>query len=172
MDSPGADIPAQRGPLPAFRAMVAAGELAPDPSQDVAAERLQTLWARLCGYDPRPRAANGQGLFARLLRREHGTGARVIANDVSASGVRKNASHWERSCAGPSFQSHPSTAGHYPYVARFASVANFGCESHFECVGRIACAVIDPGGPDWRASQIPGSYRPVWEHQRWCLVVS
>jgi cell division protein ZapE len=69
MDSPGADIPAQRGPLPAFRAMVAAGELAPDPSQDVAAERLQTLWTRLCGYDPRPRAANSQGLFARLLRR-------------------------------------------------------------------------------------------------------
>ena len=107
-----------------------------------------------------------------LLRREHGTGARVIANDVSASGVNKNASHWERSCAAPSFQSHPSTASHYPYVAHFASVANFGCESHFECVGRIACAVIDPCGPDWRASQIPGSSRPVWEHQRWCLVVS
>ena len=66
MDSPGADIPAQRGPLPAFRAMVAAGELAPDPAQDHAAERLQQLWQRLRGYDPAPRVA--AGLFSRLLR--------------------------------------------------------------------------------------------------------
>ena len=69
MDSPGADIPAQRGPLPAFRAMVAAGELAPNSSQELAAERLQALWTRLRGYDPRPRPANGRSLFARLLRR-------------------------------------------------------------------------------------------------------
>jgi cell division protein ZapE len=69
MDSPGADIPAQRGPLPAFRAMVAAGELAPDSSQELAAERLQALWARLRFYDPQPRPANGGSLFSRLLRR-------------------------------------------------------------------------------------------------------
>lgn len=69
MDSPGADIPAQRGPLPAFRAMVAAGELAPDSSQELAAERLQALWERLRGYDPPPRPANGHSLFSRLLRR-------------------------------------------------------------------------------------------------------
>ncbi len=69
MDSPGADTAAQRGPLPAFRAMVAAGRLAPDASQEQVAERLQSLWARLRGYDPAPRAGNG-GLFSRLLRRE------------------------------------------------------------------------------------------------------
>ena len=70
MDSPSADTPAQRGPLPAFRAMVAAGELAPDASQERVAQRLQTLWTRLRGYDPPPRPANGISLFARLLRRE------------------------------------------------------------------------------------------------------
>jgi cell division protein ZapE len=69
MDSPGADIPAQRGPLPAFRALVAAGELAPEPSQEIVADRLQALWERLRGYDPPPRSANGQSLFSRLLRR-------------------------------------------------------------------------------------------------------
>jgi cell division protein ZapE len=70
MDSPVADTPAQRGPLPAFQAMVAAGELAADPSQERAIERLQTLWQRLRGYDPAPRPANANGLFARWYRRE------------------------------------------------------------------------------------------------------
>src|SRR4051794_8191740 len=69
MDHPGADTAAQRGPLPAFRAMVAAGELAPDASQELAAERLQSLWSRLTGYDPQPRPTNGQGLLSRLFRR-------------------------------------------------------------------------------------------------------
>ncbi len=58
------------GPLPAYRAKVAAGELAPDASQQLAAERLQALWARLRGYDPPPRPANGGGLLGRLLRRK------------------------------------------------------------------------------------------------------
>jgi cell division protein ZapE len=70
MDHPGADTAAQRGPLPAFRAMVAAGELAPDASQELVATRLQELWTRLRGYDPPLRPTNGAGLFARLLRRE------------------------------------------------------------------------------------------------------
>jgi cell division protein ZapE len=70
MDHPGADTAAQRGPLPAFRAMVAAGELAPDASQELVARRLQQLWTRLRHYDPSPRPANGIGLFARLLRRD------------------------------------------------------------------------------------------------------
>jgi cell division protein ZapE len=70
MDHPGADTAAQRGPLPAFRAMVAAGELAPDASQELVAQRLQALWQRLRGYDPPPRPANGISLFSRLLRRE------------------------------------------------------------------------------------------------------
>jgi len=69
MDHPGADTAAQRGPLPAFRAMVAVGALAPDASQGLVAARLQKLWTRLRGYDPPPRPANGNGLFARLLRR-------------------------------------------------------------------------------------------------------
>jgi cell division protein ZapE len=70
MDHPGADTAAQRGPLPAFRAMVAAGELAPDTSQELVAARLQDLWTRLRGYDRPQRPANGTGLLARLLRRE------------------------------------------------------------------------------------------------------
>ena len=68
MDSP-ATPPASRGPLPAFRAMVAAGDLASDAAQDRAAERLQTLWTQLRGYDPPPRPRNGGGFLARLLRR-------------------------------------------------------------------------------------------------------
>src|SRR3954470_13748194 len=70
MDHPGADTAAQRGPLPAFRAMVAAGELAPDASQELVAARLQGLWEMLRGYSPPLRPATGSGLFARLLRRE------------------------------------------------------------------------------------------------------
>jgi cell division protein ZapE len=70
---PGADTPAQRGPLPAFRAMVAAGELAPDAAQELVAERLQELWQSLLGYDPRPRPVNGNGLFSWLLRRGEAT---------------------------------------------------------------------------------------------------
>ena len=50
---------AAAGPLPAYRAKLAAGELAADPSQALAAERLQTLWARLRGYDPAPLPQNG-----------------------------------------------------------------------------------------------------------------
>jgi cell division protein ZapE len=69
MDHPGADTAAQGGPLPAFRAMVAAGELAPDASQEFVAAKLQALWERLRGYDPAPRPPNG-GLLSRLLRRE------------------------------------------------------------------------------------------------------
>ena len=70
MDHPGADIAAQRGPLPAFRAMVAAGALAPDASQETVAIRLHSLWGRLHGYDPPPLATNGSGLLSRLLRRD------------------------------------------------------------------------------------------------------
>jgi len=70
MDSPGAQNPAQRGPLPAFRAMVAAGELKPDAAQQRTAVRLQALWQQLRGYDPPPRPPNGASLFSRLLRRD------------------------------------------------------------------------------------------------------
>ncbi len=59
------------GPLPAYRALLAKGELSPDPSQGMAAERLQALWLRLRGYDPDPRPAEArQSLLARFLRRK------------------------------------------------------------------------------------------------------
>jgi len=67
MDNPGADIAAQRGPLPAFRAMVAAGGLAPDAAQERVAERLHKLWEQLRGHDPGPRPT---GLFAWLRRQQ------------------------------------------------------------------------------------------------------
>ncbi len=57
------------GPLPAYRAMLAAGELAHDPSQELAAERLQDLWAKLRSYDP-PLKAPAETFFSRLLRRK------------------------------------------------------------------------------------------------------
>jgi cell division protein ZapE len=67
MDNPGADIVAQRGPLPAFRAMVAAGGLAPDAAQERVAERLHNLWEQLRGYDPGPRPT---GLFGWLRKQQ------------------------------------------------------------------------------------------------------
>jgi cell division protein ZapE len=66
------------GPLPALRARIAAGALQPDPSQRMAAERLQDLWVKLRGFDPPPRPAgngNGHSLFGRLLRRKPAEGA-------------------------------------------------------------------------------------------------
>ena len=73
-----------RGPLPAYRARVAAGELQPDASQRMAAERLQDLWAKLRGYDPPPLRGNGSaGLLARFLRRKPAEGA----NDVRPNGL-------------------------------------------------------------------------------------
>ena len=68
MDSPGDQTAITAGPLPAWRAMVAAGELAPDSAQERAAQRLQELWAGLDGYGP-SLGTNGS-LFARLLRRK------------------------------------------------------------------------------------------------------
>jgi cell division protein ZapE len=64
----GARDAVRRGPLPAYRARLAAGELGTDPSQKLAAERLQQLWSRLRGYDPGPRGP-ANGFLARLLRR-------------------------------------------------------------------------------------------------------
>ncbi|MFM7688496.1 MAG: AFG1/ZapE family ATPase, partial [Alphaproteobacteria bacterium] len=40
--------------MPAYQARLASGELAPDPAQAAAMERLQTLWQALRGYDPAP----------------------------------------------------------------------------------------------------------------------
>jgi len=62
------------GPLAAYRALIAAGELTADDSQGAAAERLQDLWAKLRGYDPPPRAATGWSI-SRLLRLRPAEGA-------------------------------------------------------------------------------------------------
>jgi cell division protein ZapE len=69
--------PLSQGPLPAYRARIAQGALQPDPSQRMAAERLQDLWVKLRGYDPPPHPAgsNGNGLLSRLLRRKAAEGA-------------------------------------------------------------------------------------------------
>ena len=50
------------GPLALFHARLTAGELAPDPMQERAAERLQRLWEELPSYQP----GNGKGWRARL----------------------------------------------------------------------------------------------------------
>ena len=59
------------GPLPAYRTMIANASLAADPAQAMAVERLQDLWERLRGYDPKPVASAGGGLLSRLMRRRH-----------------------------------------------------------------------------------------------------
>lgn len=58
---------APEGPLAAYRARIAAGGLAPDPAQELAAERLQDLWRRLRGYDPKPATVPQPGFLARLF---------------------------------------------------------------------------------------------------------
>ncbi len=62
---------AATGPLPAYRAMLAAGELTPDSAQEAAVQRLQDLWTRLRDYEPQPRPTPtaGGGLLGRLMRR-------------------------------------------------------------------------------------------------------
>ena len=58
--------PPSTGPLPAYRAMVAHGDLAPDTSQAGAAARLHTMWETLRGYAPKPMEPAGGGLLAIL----------------------------------------------------------------------------------------------------------
>jgi len=55
------------GPLATYRARLAAGGLATDPSQALVAERLQALWTRLRGYEAEAPAA--PGFFGRMFRR-------------------------------------------------------------------------------------------------------
>jgi cell division protein ZapE len=62
--------PTASGPLPAWRAMVVRGELAPDPAQEFAARRLQALWEVLRGYDTAALRPDPGGLFGWLFRRK------------------------------------------------------------------------------------------------------
>ena len=75
MDAFAQDPALRDGPLPAYRARVARGDLATDLAQALAAERLQSLWLRLRGYDPPPRPLDHPGLLARLFRRKPVDGA-------------------------------------------------------------------------------------------------
>ncbi len=68
-----ASAPFGGGPLAAYRAKMAEGELTPDDAQRLAIERLQDLWVKLRGYDPVLRPQNS--LFSRLLRRKPTEGA-------------------------------------------------------------------------------------------------
>jgi cell division protein ZapE len=63
-------IAAGGGPLPTYRARVAAGALAADQAQARAVEVLQDLWRRTRGYDPHPEQPEKGGFFARFTRRK------------------------------------------------------------------------------------------------------
>ncbi|MCK8784227.1 cell division protein ZapE [Roseomonas sp. NAR14] len=63
-------VPPNEGPLPVYRARLAAGLLRPDPAQELAAETLQDLWRRLRGYDPQTEPPAQGGLIARFFRRK------------------------------------------------------------------------------------------------------
>jgi cell division protein ZapE len=80
MDMQVADFDTSRGPLIAYRDRVARGDLAADPSQMLAAERLQALWVKLRGYDPSPRPETSPktALFSRFLRRKPTEGADAV----------------------------------------------------------------------------------------------
>ena len=70
MDQPTLPSP-QAGPRTVYDKMVAAGSLAVDPAQSMAVDRLQDLWERLRGYDPKPAAVSGGGWLSRVMRRRH-----------------------------------------------------------------------------------------------------
>ncbi len=58
------------GPLPALRALIAAGTITADPAQEHAAAQLQDLWRRTRGYDPRSEPPNTGGFLSRFFRRK------------------------------------------------------------------------------------------------------
>jgi cell division protein ZapE len=64
------DGPASPGVLAAYRALRAAGRLAPDPAQQLAAEKLQSLANALVGYRPSDNGGGWQARFGLLRRRE------------------------------------------------------------------------------------------------------
>ncbi len=62
------DAPQTVGPLAAYRARLAAGEVGTDPSQALVAERLQALWTQLRGYAAE-QPAEDPGFFGRMFRK-------------------------------------------------------------------------------------------------------
>ncbi len=63
------DEPPKNSVISLYRARVATGEIAFDPAQAAAAERLQDLWAKLRGYNPNP-GKPPNGWIGRLLHRK------------------------------------------------------------------------------------------------------
>jgi cell division protein ZapE len=51
--------------------MLDSGALAADPAQAGAIDRLQDLWERLRGYDPKPSSGESVRFLSRILRRRH-----------------------------------------------------------------------------------------------------
>ncbi|MBR0673057.1 cell division protein ZapE [Roseomonas soli] len=69
--SPGAPSASlSEGPLPALRARIAGGAIAADPAQELAAEKLQDLWRRTRGYDPKVDPPETGGFLGRFFRRK------------------------------------------------------------------------------------------------------
>jgi cell division protein ZapE len=68
--SPETVSPTAAGPLPLYRARVAAGKLAHDAAQEMAAETLHDLWRRTRGYEPTVEPPDSGGFFSRFLRRK------------------------------------------------------------------------------------------------------
>jgi cell division protein ZapE len=61
----------QTGPLSVYRAMIDSGSLEADDAQADAVARLEDLWERLRGYDPKPTADESVGFLSRIMRRRH-----------------------------------------------------------------------------------------------------
>jgi len=62
--------PPPEGPLPALRALIDAGAITADPAQVMAAEKLQDLWRRTRGYDPKTDPPDTGGFLGRFFRRK------------------------------------------------------------------------------------------------------
>ncbi len=67
----GAAAPSDRGPLARFRAQRRAGRLEADPAQELAAEKLQSLYHALAGYQPAAGRAGWRERLGLARRPEH-----------------------------------------------------------------------------------------------------
>ncbi len=159
-------LPGGPGPLAAYRARLAAGDLDTDPAQALAAERLQDLWAKLRGYDP-PLQPDAPGFIGRLLRRRpvddapHGPNGLYLVGDVGrgksmlmdlffaeADVTRKRRIHFHQfmqEIHAEAFawrRDHPDGADPVPHLAdRIARDAALLCFDEFQ-ITDIADAII------------------------------